>query len=596
MSIIKLTNISKEYGVNTVLENISMQINAGEMIGIIGSNGAGKSTLLKIILGLEEATKGSVKIFNASLGYLPQQQEFAPELSVEEFLLSANQTDTADYDPEAYLIPLRIEQLATSFGFADKLDQKIDTLSGGEKNLVGLTAVLLREPDVLLLDEPGNHLDYMEHAWLEIFLQKYAGTVIIVSHNRYLLDRVCTGIIEVENRGVQKYSGNYSQYRLEKIRKQINQHEEYSANQKKLLQLETLVKKFAEIASRISDPSWGKRLRARRSQLEREKEQAVDKPIEMLNGFKFKLEDSTKKANIALQLKEYSKSFNESGVLKTLYDKVSVTISCGEKVALLGKNGSGKTTLINEIIQNGKWDNDAVRVGPSLNIGYISQNQNTLCDDLTIFEQITKDTNLKRHELYSTVKRFLFKPDDLDKKIRALSGGEKNRLQLMLLFLSKANFLILDEPTNHLDIATREAIEDALTEFEGTILVVSHDRYLLDKIAGRVIEIKDKKLISHIGNYSDYLEENFQPAEFSGKVNQKSKEKSKNLQTVKTNQNASVLEEKIAALEKEKKQLERKSIELLSAGNQSEAKNIANKLAKNNQMLNKYYEDWYAIV
>lgn len=592
MSLIKLIDITKTYGTTTILDDITMQINAGEKLGIIGANGSGKTTLLKMILGEETPSSGTVKTYNAVLGYLPQQQEYDASLTVHDYLVAASATTNDAYETEEYLIPLRIEQLATSFGFIEKLDRTIGTLSGGEQNLVGLAAVLMKEPDVLLLDEPGNHLDYTEHAWLESFLQSYKGTVVIVSHNRYLLDRVCTSIIEIENKTITRYAGNYSHYRLEKIRSQINQREEYAANQKRLAQLESLVKRFAEIARRVSDPAWGKRLHARQSQLEREKNNAVEKPVDMRSALKFKLNDESKKANIAVQINHYTKTFENNGEVNCIYNDASAMIACGEKIALVGKNGSGKTTLIRDIVCNGAWDNDTLRVGPSMRIGYMSQDQKTLTDTLTVTEQLAKSTVLKRGEMFSAAKRFLFSPNDLDKKIASLSGGEKNRLQLMLLFHSDANFLILDEPTNHLDIATREAVEDALTDFNGTVLLVSHDRYLLDKIVDRVIEIQDGTLVAHTGNFSDFMADTYVPPSFSGSINRKSKEKKKSISVVAQKNNTNDIEIKIETLEKEKQLLERQSIEAMSKGNQSEAKSIANKLAKTNQMLNNLYEEW----
>ena len=374
------------------------------------------------------------------------------------------------------------------------------SLSGGEKNVLSLAQALLSEPDLLLLDEPANHLDYLGVAWLEDFLVKFGGTVLIVSHNRYLLDRVVGGILELEGGRIQEYSGGYSDYRGEKLRRLISQQRDYVVNQKRLAQLEALVKRFEQIARSKADPAWGRRLRARRSQLEREKRQAVEKPVLSRGAVSASFTTEATRSDIAVQVRGYSRAFGD----RQLFDDADLHIASGERVALVGPNGAGKTTLLRDIVEKGDWNSRTIRIGPSIRLGYAAQEQEVLRPERTILEEVGAGAAISSNEAFGLLRRFLFGWEDLDKKVADLSGGERNRLQLARLMAVRPSLLVLDEPTNHLDIPTREAVEEALEDYAGTVLVVSHDRYFLDKVAGRVVELQDGKLVSFDGNFSEF--------------------------------------------------------------------------------------------
>ncbi|MBT3272080.1 MAG: ABC-F family ATP-binding cassette domain-containing protein, partial [Spirochaetales bacterium] len=497
--------------------------------------------------------------------------------------------DAMDGDEAA----VRSEKLLESFGLSGKIHQAVSTLSGGERNILSLAQASLSRPDLLILDEPGNHLDYIGLAWLEEFLRSFAGAVLLVSHNRYLLDRVANQILELENGKITEYSGNYSHYRRSKLQQLVATQADYTANQKRLAQLEALVKRFEEIARRTADPAWGKRLRARRTQLGKEREQAVEKPELDTRSMAVELSRGNTKADIALQINSYSKKFGENIIL----DSADLQFSCGERVALIGPNGSGKTTLLKDIVSKASWDDKILRVGPSLTIGYCAQNQEVFNPENTMLEEFIDLGTQNRKNTYALLSKFLFKWEEIDKKIRSLSGGEMNRLQLARLVILGANFLILDEPTNHLDIGSREAIEESLEEFQGTLLVVSHDRYFLDKIADRIVEIRDKKLKIFDGNFSEFFTsrtKNRTDAKKTRNLNQqKQAGRDQNTSAGQTQQKIlEALEQRIEILENEKIKLERQITVFFEAGDHKKGREQSNKLEKVSTQLEKLYGDW----
>ena len=338
-------------------------------------------------------------------------------------------------------------------------------------------------------------------AWLEEFLRDFRGAVLLVSHNRYLLDRVANSIVELENGRTRRYPGNYSKYRQIRQERLRTEQAQYNAYQQRLAHLESLVRKFADIAQgHASDQSWGKRLRARRSQLAREKEKGLAKPQLEQDVIKLRFGAAATTADIALRLRGYDRSFGE---LK-LFDRVDWDIGGGECWALVGHNGCGKTTLLRDIVEKGRWEHPVIRIGPSLTIGYCAQQQEVLDGENTVFEELMGLAGGNCEKVLALLARFLFRDQEVHKQIKDLSGGERNRLQLARLMLLEPNFLILDEPTNHLDIPTREAVEAALSEFAGTILVVSHDRYFLDKVVNRIAEVADCGLHMYEGNFTAF--------------------------------------------------------------------------------------------
>ena len=531
MLVASFNNVSAHYGSQIVLDRISFQIDENDKLGLIGRNGSGKTTLLKVLTGSEEPTSGSVVVpQSTTVGYVPQYVDADETVTVRDFLLedynrvsndlrraergleSAGQADTghalADYqnaldaydrmDGERFVD--EADSMLASMGLEGKEAQRVGSLSGGEQNVLSLTRALLSKPDLLLLDEPGNHLDFHGMAWLEDFLLRFRGAVLVVSHNRYLLDRVASGILELEHGRVTRYEGNYSAYRAQRLRDLLSQQSDYVANQKRLAQLEALVHRFEQIARANSDPAWGRRLRARRSQLERERRQAVEKPEMDTSAIRTHFDSAPTRANIAVHVRGYTRGYGED----LLFDKAEMEVNGGETVALVGANGSGKSTLLRDIVERGEWDSEDIRVGPSMKIGYSAQQQETLDNDETVVQQVREVASMTNQTAFGLLSTLLFDYEDMDKMVGDLSGGERNRLQIARLMVMKPNLLILDEPTNHMDIPSQEAVEDALEEFQGTLLIVSHDRYFLDKLAQRVVEIRDRKLVSHTGGFSEF--------------------------------------------------------------------------------------------
>ena len=532
MPLVTFKNISREFAGRYVLDNVSFELNPGQKIGLIGANGSGKTTLLRLLCGLETPTQGRIDIASdVRIGYVPQHVEFHTDQTVREYVLDEHRRLTERLHQKERAVatagPDRMQRLLHEYqvvrdaydrmggdhfehradamldalGLADRAGHKVAQLSGGERNVLSMTHALLAEPNLLLLDEPGNHLDYLGLAWLDEFLQRFRGAILVVSHNRYLLDRVTTGIFELENGAVAPYPGNYSAYRRIRQERLEAQQKQFNAYQQRLAHLEALVRKFADIAQgHASDPAWGKRLRARRSQLEREKAKAVEKPQFQARTIGADFQTDPTRADIALQIRGYAKAFGDL----ELFENLDWQIEGGQRWALIGPNGCGKTTLLRDIVSHGHWEHAEIRIGPSFTIGYAAQQQELLDADLTVFEELSAIKGNDRQGVLNILARFLFTDEEINKKIGNLSGGERCRLQLARLMLTRPNFLVLDEPTNHLDIPTREAVEEALAEFKGAILVVSHDRYFLDKVVNHVAQVENKDLRTYNGSFSDY--------------------------------------------------------------------------------------------
>ena len=531
MLVASFHNVSAHFGAQIVLDGVSFQIDDSEKLGLIGRNGSGKTTLLNILTGVVEPTSGSVVVpRSTTVGYVPQYIDVHDNVTVRDFLLedynrvvgdlrraelaleSANGA-VADRALNAYQSARdaydrmdgerfvdEAASMLSSMGLEGKDSQQVGSLSGGEQNVLSLTRALLAKPDLLLLDEPGNHLDFLGMAWLEDFLLRFRGAVLVVSHNRYLLDRVASAILELEHGRVTRYEGNYSAYRAQRLRDLLSQQSDYIANQKRLARLEELVRRFEQIASVNSDPAWGRRLRARRSQLERERRQAVEKPELDTSAIRTHFDSAPTQANIAVQVRRYTRGFGQD----ILFDDAEMDVNGGETIALVGVNGSGKSTLLRDIVERGAWDAEDIRVGPSMKIGYSAQQQETLDDDQTVVQQVREAAPMSNQAAFNLLSALLFDREDMNKMVGDLSGGERNRLQIARLMATKPNLLILDEPTNHMDIQSQEAVEDALEEFQGTLLIVSHDRYFLDKLAERVVEIRDRKMVSYPGGFSEF--------------------------------------------------------------------------------------------
>jgi ATP-binding cassette subfamily F protein 3 len=624
MFVANLNNVTAQYGSQKVLKGVSFEIGSEDRLGLIGPNGSGKTTILKILLDEDVPSEGSVNIAGGvRIGYVPQYVEGGDDELVLDWLISeyitlgdnlrlaeehlaiASEADMESamqsyqkardkYDSvDADRRPDEAQATLDSLGLNGKEDQEIGTLSGGEKNVLSLARALLNEPDFLILDEPGNHLDFQGLAWLEEFLISFNGAVLIVSHNRHTLDRVATGILTLEDGKVSRYVGGYSDYRATRLRELLAQQADYSANQKRLAQLEALVKRLELTARAVASKKAGKRLRSRRSQLVREKEQAVDKPVSEVSAIGAEFADGRTQANIVLQIRGYSKAFDDLSLL----ENVDLDVTSGERVAIIGPNGSGKTTLLKDIVEKGDWNDDVIRIGPSIRTGYAAQQQEVLDGGRTILEAMMSSPPESNETVaFALLRNFLFTREDLRKKVSNLSGGERNRLQLAALMKLKPNFLILDEPTNHMDIPAREAIEEALYDYEGSILVVSHDRYFLDKIVGRVLELEDRDLVSFEGNFSEYWQATQKSMpEQSGRVNTRGSDRKRTrVERAELRSDVDSLERRINDVEAEKLELEQALSSAFESEDVRKGKRLNRDLTRATTLLEDLYEQWSA--
>lgn len=530
--ILACNNITKAFVENTVLSKVSFHIEEREKAAIVGINGAGKSTLLKIIVGELATDDGNVTITKGkTLGYLAQHQSLTSHNSIYNELLEVKQ-DILDLEAKireaelqmktltgnalndlmedytrmthefeaknGYAYKSEITGIIKGLGFTEEEFQKeISTLSGGQKTRVALGKLLLSKPDIILLDEPTNHLDMGSIAWLETFLLNYEGSVIIVAHDRYFLDRVVTKIIELDHSTSCVFSGNYSAYAEKKAMLRDALMHQYLNQQKEIKHQEAVIEKLRSFNREKSI----RRAESREKMLD--KMDIMEKPVTQAKQMNIRLEPHTVSGNDVLTVTGLTKSFGT----QTLFQNISFDIKRGEHIAIIGNNGTGKTTILKLINHLFEPDSGEIRLGSKVCIGYYDQEHQVLHMEKTLFEEIS-DTypTLTNTEIRNVLAAFLFTNDDVFKKIGDLSGGERGRVSLAKLMLSESNFLILDEPTNHLDIESKEILEDALNQYTGTILYVSHDRYFINKTATRILDLANQTLINYLGNYDYYLE------------------------------------------------------------------------------------------
>jgi ATP-binding cassette subfamily F protein 3 len=531
MKLIEALDLEKDWDGTPLFEGASFSIEEGEKLGFVGANGSGKSSLLGILSGRDEDYHGTLRRKpGLRVGYAVQNFEPPPGLScacllaspaleleseleargeelgrLEGRALDRALTDYGElraryevYGAEESLD--RATRLLERLGLGGSGEREAAKLSGGEKNVLSLAAALMGDPELLILDEPGNHLDFAGLAWLEEFVRGERRAILMVSHNRWLLDRSVDAILELEGRRLRRWTGGFSTYRIEKLKAAAGQGREYEADRKRVERLEALVKRFAEIAKSRPDPSWGRRLRARRSQLEREKDAAADRPEMGGRRMNVSFSATESKADFALVVRGYDKAYGE----RVLFEDAELELLSGERTAIVGPNGSGKTSLLRDIVAaEGSLDGGPIRVGPSMKVGYCAQEEETFDPGLTVGAEFSK-LGARELEAEKLLRRFLFPKGILERKVGGLSGGEVRRLEIARACFIGANFLILDEPTNHLDIEGREALEEGLADFPGTILVVSHDRWFLEKIADRVVLVEDGKLVPYEGGFSEY--------------------------------------------------------------------------------------------
>ena len=530
--ILNATNISKSFGSNEIIKDANFLVNEHEKVAIVGVNGAGKTTLLKILTGEERADSGNVILAkDAKLGYLRQinnvdstlsiidelytviehilnmekrmleMQEQMQHLSGEELeaLYSSYTALTHSYElMDGYAAKSKVIGILKGLGFDENdFDRKISTLSGGQKTRVFLAKLLLEEPDIILLDEPTNHLDLRSIEWLESYLLNYKGAVIIVSHDRYFLDKIVSKVIDIENAEVQMYSGNYSSFSAKKQMLLDAKMKEYLNQQQEIKHQEAVITKLKQFNREKSI----KRAESRQKQLE--KIERVEAPKTHIENMRLSLDISKESGKDVLTVHDLSKSFDE----KHLFSNINFEIKRGERVAIIGDNGTGKTTLLKIINGLLSPDTGEVIYGSNVSIAYYDQEHQVLHMDKTLFDEIS-DTypDMNNTQIRNILAAFLFTGEDVFKKIGDLSGGERGRVSLVKLMLSKANFLLLDEPTNHLDILSKDVLESALNSFPGTICYVSHDRYFINKTATRILDLTGNRLLNYIGNYDYYIE------------------------------------------------------------------------------------------
>ena len=530
--ILSCHNISKSFGVENILENVSFLINEHEKAAIVGINGAGKSTLLKIIIGELSADTGEV-IFakGTTFGYLSQHQDLVSERSVYDEMLSVKaellrkeqamrkleqDMKSAEGDAleqmlssytrlthefeqeEGYAYRSKVVGVLKGLGFTEEdFGKCIATLSGGQKTRLALGRLLLLNPDLILLDEPINHLDMNSIAWLETYLLNYSGAVIIVAHDRYFMDRIVTKVIELDNKQARMFNGNYSEYAEKKEQLRAIEIQHYLNQQREIKHQEEVIAKLRSFNREKSI----KRAESREKMLD--KIERLEKPTTVDSKMRLKLEPNITSGNDVLYAADLSKSFGE----QELFRGVGLDIKRGERVAIIGGNGTGKTTLLKIITGLLEPDTGEIRTGVKVHVGYYDQEQQVLHADKTIFDEIQDEyPYLTNTAVRNVLAAFLFTNDDAFKLVKDLSGGERGRVSLAKLMLSEANFLILDEPTNHLDIVSKEILGNALNSYTGTILFVSHDRYFINKTATRILDLTRGTLVNYRGNYDYYLE------------------------------------------------------------------------------------------
>jgi len=630
--ILSCSNISKSFLEKRILENISFHIEDYEKAALIGINGAGKSTLLKIIVGELSADTGTVNLSKGkTLGYLAQHSLIDSKNTIYEELLSVQAhlidlekrirslehemdgKDGTELEEIMKQYSLATHAFETANGYAYKselvgvlkglgfeeseFDKKVSTLSGGQKTRVALAKLLLLKPDIILLDEPTNHLDLNAIMWLETYLSNYKGAVLIVSHDRFFIDKIAQKIIEIDQTKALVLQGNYSDYAVKKEQIRQAQWNAYINQQKTIKHQEEVIEKLRSFNREKSI----KRAESRVKMLD--KMEVIDKPTEANTNIKMELAPRILSGNDVLEATELSKAFGDN----LLFENLCFELKRGEHVAIIGDNGTGKTTLLKLINQIIPMDKGTIRLGSNVEIGYYDQEHHVLDANKTLFEEISDAyPDLNNTEIRNTLAAFLFTGDDVFLKIGSLSGGEKGRVSLAKLMLSNCNFLILDEPTNHLDITSKEILEDALNAYTGTVLYVSHDRYFINRTAHRILELTNKDFINYLGNYDYYLEkkenmvtpasstENIVPVstnETESKLDWKT-QKEQQAQQRKRENDLKKCEEKIAALEDKINDLNDKLLLPENATNSVKLQEISVEIETLETELAEQYELW----
>lgn len=542
---ITVSNATLILGSHAIFRDLNWEVQHDQKIGLIGPNGAGKSSLFKLIIGEHSPEKGGavIKAKGVTVGYLPQHPEFEPERTAIDLAREGN-SRVAEIEqelqrveeklgtPEVYNnaksleraldvqnklleeyeslggmnYASRVHELLRGLGLPETdFEKPIRTLSGGQKKLIGLARLLLARPSVLLLDEPDNHLDMPGKAYLEKLINEYSGAVVIISHDRYILDAVVTHIAEIEDGKITTFLGNYTEYIVDKEERLARQEELYQVQQREIGRLEVAIKRYAMWGKVYDNEKFAKKAKTMQKRLDRMDK--LEKPILERRKMDFAM-NGWRGSNQVLELVDVCKSFHSLGVNghkdRTILSHIDFLIWHGERVGLIGANGAGKSVLLRLILGKEQPTNGEIKIGPSVKIGYYAQEHDTLDFDQSLIDAVRLAGNTSESNAVSFLIRYLFSYQQATQRIGSLSGGERSRLQLALLVLSGANFLLLDEPTNNLDIASAEVLENALNDFNGTVLVISHDRYFLDRTVDRIFALENGSITKSIGGYSDY--------------------------------------------------------------------------------------------
>ncbi len=550
MSLVSLSHLAMHHGGPLFFEDLTINIHKGSKVGIIGPNGAGKTTLLNLIAGRLEPTAGQifrqkglrVVLQEQELSYQPGTRVFdemrtvfsddlerAEELKRLEEKLSSELPDeklntllqeyqrlqNAHEAAGAYGLDQRIANVLSGLGLAEETwEQEIERFSGGERNIISLAKIILQDPDLILFDEPSNHLDFMALEWFIRFVRKSEVAIVMVSHDRHLLDATVKSIWELKNKKVNEWSGNYSDYQNQREKADALLARRYKEQERTIKRLNFQARRLMDMANAYDDPGQAKRAKNMLRRIE--EMEKVERPQNQTKGFSVNLKQARRHGRIALQVHNFSFAYNDKAsqessehqaeTQRKIFEEASLEIEYGERVALVGPNGSGKTTLFKQILAHASWDNQQLRLGKSVQVGDYSQFHDLLDHNASLIDWCVKQTTLPQKDASLLLHRYLFSRQDLERKVSTLSGGEKSRLQLIRLTHGQVNFLLLDEPTNHLDLKACEELEETLEEFKGTLLIISHDRFFLEKLVTRVVEIEDHKLQSFDGTFHEWLQ------------------------------------------------------------------------------------------
>ncbi len=630
--ILACQNIEKSFGGMNLIHDASFHIEEREKAALVGINGAGKSTLLRIIMQEIPADSGEVILSRGrTIGYLAQHQELDSALTIYDALLQVKQhildmelhmreTEkqmkhasgkelehlmetysrlTHEFEMEnGYAYKSELVGVLKGLGFPESdFEKEISTLSGGQKTRVALGRLLLSKPDIILLDEPTNHLDMDSISWLETYLLNYPGAVLIVSHDRYFLDRIVTKVIDIDNGKVSSFTGNYSAYSEKKAQLRRDAYQAYLNQQQEIKHQEEVIAKLKQFNREKSI----KRAESREKLLD--KIEVIEKPTEVNASMRIYLKPRMESGTDVLTVEHLTKSFPSL----PLFSDLNFSIKRGERVAIIGNNGTGKTTILKILNELVPADAGVFHLGSKVHIGYYDQEHHVLHMEKTIFEEISDDfPKLTNTEIRNLLAAFLFTGDDVFKKISSLSGGERGRVSLAKLMLSEANFLILDEPTNHLDIMSKEILEDALCNYTGTVLYVSHDRYFINRTATRILELTNKSMVNYIGNYDYYMEKReeltriYAPGQEEEETAESvsatkldwKQQKEEQARQRKRENDLKKTEAEIERLEAKDKEIDAEMEKPYVAVNVAECVKLANEKAEIAQKLEELYEKW----